>query len=131
MGGDIVLAIEYSDDDNRWRFLAEVSIPRDYLLFAVICGARNAYDGVEPVAELKGHPDNLAPATKYVMDGGDVNETWLSYVEWLTVMQQYKEHAERLERGGYFMQVGIVGRIMLDAEHHNMLTITRVVIAFN
>ena len=130
MGTDIVTAIEYQEPDSDcWAFIAEVAIERDYLLFAIIAGVRNSFDVKPIVVERRGHPDDMSPDTKYVMDGSDQSKTWLVMSEVLEVIEMYKGLGLSLGRGCNLMSISIISHIMWDCEING--NTSRLVIAFN
>ena len=52
---------------------------RDYRLFAALAGVRN-YDGVPPISEPRGLPEDADPAT-LDSDVGDHSQSWLTLAE--------------------------------------------------
>ena len=62
MGADIHAFIEWFDDrhDRYFCFAEKINVRRDYLLFAVLAGVRNADYSVVPVSAPKGLPDDIS-----------------------------------------------------------------------
>ena len=95
MGCDIHLHIELKIK-GQWRHYNHPRVPRVYDLFAKMAGVRN-YDGIEPIAEPKGLPDDVAFITKFCSDRLGIDgqsHSWLGLDEIKTL---YECICERLD----------------------------------
>jgi len=77
--------------NGTWHHYRELSIERNYRLFALMAGVRN-YGKVEPVAEAKGLPEDITFLTRYSYERwkDDYHHaTWLDAEEIKEIIQKY------------------------------------------
>ena len=124
MGCDIHAYIECDAGqyrDGTWSVdqVAEVNIPRDYILFALMANVRYHPEwmaGVGPVSQPRGLPERLSYTTLYEYkewEGDAHSESWLGISKLEEVLERYEQIAAPVPKGACHVLKAIIA--MMDA----------------
>lgn len=103
MGCDIHLHTEIKVD-GKWHHYSQPRVQRDYVLFFKLAGVRGPFDGVNPIAEPRGVPNDLSFTTKFDVDymGDDGHShSWLTGDE-LAEVVRWNDERRVSETGQWF-----------------------------
>lgn len=97
MGATIHTHIEYKTADGRWLHYAAPHVKPNYRLFALIAGIRNEDNGIQPMLQPRGLPEDMSEMTQIAYDEDSKNyyelkgKTWLYADEFFELQKHWNK----------------------------------------